>query len=52
MGSWVVLEILTFHNFFNKMAWNRLFFNEVEYISSTDYAENAFKVLDMKKKDL
>lgn len=35
MGSWIVLELLTIHNLFNKMAWNRLFFNEELYITSS-----------------
>ncbi len=52
MGSFMVLELFTFHNLFNKMAWNRLFFNEELYITPTSWAMDMADKLDIKRPDL
>lgn len=52
MGSWIVLELVTIHNLFTKIAWNRLFFNEELYITPTDWAKDFAEKWDVKKPDL
>ena len=44
-GSIVVLELFIVHNLFSRSAWNRVFFNEEEYIDSRKYVADFEKMM-------
>ena len=51
-GSMALLELAIFYNSILKMGWNRLFYNEEEYLSTQDWLKNRAYLNSEKKLDL